>query len=282
MHVTELFVYPLKGAAPVRLTAAALDAFGIRHDRRWMVVDDDGCFITAREQPRLLQIETSFDGDVPVLSSPRAGELRLDAHTAAQSARPAGMRVRVWNDTVDAIDQGDAAAAFITNHLGFTARVMHMPATTLRQADRDYADAGDRVSFADGFPLLLVGQASLDELNARLAEPVPMQRFRPNVVVAGAAAHDEDEWRRIRIGAVECDVVKGCARCVVTTIDPATAVAAKEPLRTLATYRHAQGKVWFGQNLIHRGTSSVRVGDAVSVLARGEPRPSLTVATGQT
>ncbi|CAN5770713.1 MOSC domain-containing protein [soil metagenome] len=272
MQVTDLFVYPLKGAAPVRLTAASLDAFGIRHDRRWMVIDEAGRFVTAREQPCLLQIETTFDGDVPVLSSSRAGELRLESDAAAQSVVT---RVRVWQDTVDAIDQGDAASAFITRHLGFDARMVHMPDSTLRQADRACAEEGDRVSFADGFPLLLIGQASLDELNARLAVPVPMQRFRPNVVVAGAPAHDEDAWRRIRIGAVECDVVKGCARCVVTTIDPATAIAAKEPLRTLATYRHAEGQVWFGQNLIHRGTGAVRVGDTVSVLARGEPRPAL-------
>jgi uncharacterized protein len=160
----------------------------------------------------------------------------------------------------------------VSAHLDTDARLLFMPDTTMRQADLAYAEPGDRVSFADGFPLLLITQQSLDELNRRLTEPLSMLRFRPNVVVHGAAVpHEEDSWRSIRLGSVPCDVVKPCARCAVTTIDQATGIAGKEPLRTLAEYRRWDGKVWFGQNVVHRDTGMLRVGDEVEVLHRRAP-----------
>jgi uncharacterized protein len=271
MTVTELYVFPVKGAGPVPLRVARLDAFGIEHDRRWMIVDSAGRFITQRNAAELALLLTDLEPDALVLRSRRAGELRLPLQQPPSQRE----RVRVWNDDVDAVDTGRAAAAFLTVHLGFSARLLYMPDSTLRQADLAYARPGDRVSFADGFPLLLITQESLDELDHRLEKPVPMLRFRPNVVVAGAAPHAEDTWRRIRIGGVECDVVKPCARCVVTTIDPATATPGHEPLRTLATYRRWDGKVWFGQNVIHRSAGVLVVGDSVQVLEAGAARPLL-------
>jgi uncharacterized protein len=271
MTVTELYVFPVKGAGPVPLRVARLDAFGIEHDRRWMIVDSAGRFITQRNAAELALLHTDLEPDALVLRSHRAGELRLPLQQPPSQRE----RVRVWNDDVDAVDTGRPAAAFLTVHLGFPARLLYMPATTLRQADPAYAQPGDRVSFADGFPLLLITQESLDELDHRLEKPVPMLRFRPNVVVAGAAPHAEDTWRRIRIGEVDCDVVKPCARCVVTTIDPATAATGVEPLRTLATYRRWDGKVWFGQNVIHRAEGLITVGDSVQVLEAGAASPPL-------
>lgn len=277
MHISGLYVYPLKGAAGIALDAAELDDFGIRHDRRWMVVDADGSFITARRQPRLARVRTEVDDDALVLHVPgsdplRCGDAEGDGADAGEGRDAGGgagrVRVRVWDDEVDAVDAGDAAAARLTAWLGIRARLVRMPRSTVRQVALEYARPGDRVGFADAFPLLIIGQASLDELNRRLDEPVPMLRFRPNVVVAGARPHEEDEWTRIRAGAVECDVVKGCARCVVTTLDPATGVAGREPLRTLGAYRKRDGHVWFGQNAIHRGRGTIRIGDAVDVLAR--------------
>jgi uncharacterized protein len=271
--VTELYVYPVKGAAPIPLRVAALDAFGIEHDRRWMVVDDAGRFITQRNAPELALLQVELEPDTLVLRSYRAGEFRLPLQPTAPPAPPE--RVRVWEDEVDATGTGRAAAEFVSTHLGFAARLLYMPDTTLRQADRAYAQPGDRVSFADGFPLLLTTQASLDALDQRLEHPVPMLRFRPNIVVAGTSPHAEDTWRRIRIGEVECDVVKPCARCVVTTIDPATATPGAEPLRTLATYRRWDGKVWFGQNVIHRAGTVIMLGDAVVVRETGPAQPPL-------
>jgi uncharacterized protein len=272
--ITELYTYPVKGAAAVALDVARLDDFGVEHDRRWMIVDGAGEFITQRNQPRLAQLRVALEPGELVLRSRQAGEARLPLHPESGEA----VRVRVWADEVAGRDAGDAAAAFLRAHLGIAARMVHMPDSTVRQVDLDHGVAGDRVSFADGFPLLLITQGSLDELNGRLAEPVPMLRFRPNVVVAGAVPHAEDEWRRIRLGPVPCDVVKPCARCVVTTIDEATAVAGPEPLRALAAYRRWNGQVWFGQNVIHRGTGVLRVGDAVEVVAMGPARPPLTAS----
>jgi uncharacterized protein len=273
MRVTQLYVYPIKGAAGVPLTAARLDAFGIEHDRRWLVVDDAGEFITQRNAAGLGLLQPQLEPGSLVLRSARAGELRLPL--APASSGLARVRARVWDDEVEAEDAGAAAASYLRSHLGFGARLLYMPAATVRQVDLAYARPGDRVSFADGFPLLLLTQESLDALARRVGQPLPMLRFRPNIVVAGATPHAEDAWQRIRVGRIACDVVKPCARCVVTTLDPATAVGGDEPLRTLATYRRWQGKVWFGQNVIHRAQGAIAVGDGVEVLDAGPARPPL-------
>lgn len=272
MTVSELYVYPVKGAAGIALQRAQLDSFGIEHDRRWMIVDAAGAFLTQREHPVLALLRASLEPDALLLESEAGGSVRLPL-------RPQGderTRVRVWHDEVDAVDAGAEGADVVSRHLGFEARLVFMPEDVLRQADTTYARSGDRVSFADAFPLLLIGQASLDQLSMRVGEPLTMRRFRPNIVVAGAVPHAEDAWRRIRIGAVECDVVKPCARCAVTTVDPATGMTGREPLRTLATYRRVANKVFFGQNLIHRSTGTLRVGDEVTVLNVGTPRPDLS------
>jgi len=271
MTVTELYVYPLKGAAGIALTAARLDAFGIEHDRRWMIVDGDGEFITQREHPQLALLATAIEHDALVLAC-GAGTVRLPLQPGGGARRAA----RIWNDTVEAADAGDDAAALVSTHLGRDLRVVHMPDDVLRQVDTTYARSGDRASFVDGFPLLLIGQGSLDELSRRIGEPVSMRRFRPNVVVAGAVPHAEDAWRRITIGDVEMEVVKPCARCNVPTVDPGTGETGVEPLRTLARYRRVSNKVFFGQNVIHRGRGTIAVGDSVRVLHMATPRPDLS------
>jgi uncharacterized protein len=176
---------------------------------------------------------SALEPDALVLRSLLAGEARLPL----RPVEGVPVRVTVWHDEVDAMDAGDVAAAFLEAHLGFPARLVHMPESTHRQAPLSHARAGDRVSFADAFPLLLITQESLDRAGPPAGAPIPMARFRPNIVVAGASPHAEDSWRKIRIGTVRCDVVKPCDRCVVTTIDPATAEPGREPLRTLAGYR---------------------------------------------
>jgi uncharacterized protein len=264
MRISELHLYPVKGAAGIAVPSVALDDFGLHLDRRWMVITAAGEFVTQRSHPAMALLQTALEADALLLRSHHAGVVRLPL-------QPSGpvRSTRVWTDDVAAIDTGDEAAAFVSAHLDVEARLLFMPETTVRQADLDYAQPGDRVSFADGFPLLLITQQSLDELNRRLHEPLPMLRFRPNVVVDGAAApHDEDAWRSIRLGSVPCDVVKPCARCVVTTIDQATGIAGREPLHTLAEYRRWDGKVWFGQNVVHRASGVLRVGEAVEVLRR--------------
>lgn len=274
LTLSQLWIYPLKGGAGIAVDAWPLDGFGLKYDRRWMVVDESGSFITQRTDASLGRLHQSVTGRELIVRSERAGEIRLPLE-AVDTAAAERSRARVWLDDVDVIDCGSDAAAFISTHLERTARIVHMPDDSVRQVDPAYARAGDRVSFADGYPLLLIGAASLDDLNSRLIEPVEMSRFRPSIVVSGGAPFEEDTWRSIRVGSIVCDVVKPCGRCVVTTIDPVTGISGREPLRTLGGYRRWNGHVWFGQNVIHRGIGTLAVGDAAEVLERGAPEPPL-------
>ncbi len=172
----------------------------------------------------------------------------------------------IWGDRCEAQDGGEEAAAWFTGCLGFPARLVYMPESTFRRANPGYVAARRRVSFADAYPLLLIGSSSLVDLNQRMETALPMNRFRPNLVVSGSTPFDEDRWKQFRIGAVEFAVVKPCDRCVTTTIDQQTGVAGKEPLRTLATFRKWNGQVYFGQNVVHRQAGVLRVGQAVTVV----------------
>lgn len=269
MHVASLHLYPLKSCAPLDADVLDITPRGPAGDRRWVIVDGDGRFVTARQRAEVVSIR----------AFPAPSGLRLEAPGMPPLDVPfpppdaARITVSIWKDQVQAQACDPAADAWLTRLLGGMARLAHMDEAALRAVDPAYGAAGDVVSFADAYPLLVISQAALDGLNARLAHPVPMARFRPNLVVAGAAAHAEDGWRRVRIGDVEFDAVKPCTRCVFTTIDPATAQRDPdgEPLRTLATYRRATPEsgltgVTFGMNLIPRGQGRLRIGDAISVL----------------
>jgi uncharacterized protein YcbX len=263
--LAAIFVYPVKSAAGIALDAAELDAFGLRHDRRWLVVDPAGRFMTQRRHPRLALIRPTLGADTLTLDAPGMPALALPLAPPAAAAE----RVRIWSDDVAARSAGDDAARWVSAFLGTPCRLVYMPASTVRQVSLRHGKPGDRVAFQDAYPLLLLSEESLDALNARLAEPLPVNRFRPNLVIRGAGGpHAEDAWRRIRVGAIELDVVKPCARCTITTVDQATGCRdGKEPLRTLATYRRGpNGGVLFGMNAIHRARGTLRVGDAVEVL----------------
>jgi uncharacterized protein len=262
-RLTGLWVYPIKSIAGIPLNEAEIDAFGITFDRRWMVVDPSGVFISQREIPRLALLRPRIDGgaltitaaDHPPLSIP------LDAPSGPTQL------VTVWADTVAAREVPNTAP-WLTRVLGVHARLVHMHDDTVRPVDPRFANGTERVSFADGFPFLLISEGSLHTLNEKLATPLPMNRFRPNLVVDGVEPHAEDGWTRIQIGEITLDVVKPCARCVTTTVDQATAERSKEPLRTLATYRKVGSEVMFGQNVIHRTTGRLQVGDRVTVVSQ--------------
>jgi len=264
-RLSALHVYPVKSCAALSPATAMVEPRGLAGDRRWMIVDAQGGFVTGRQQPRLTLVQAQPDGAGLRLCAPGMPEVRVQAVTDPDRRA----EVVVWRSRVAALPADDAANDWISRFLGLSCRLVHMDAQAARPVDPQYARPGDEVSFADGFPLLLISQASLDGLNARLADPVPMLRFRPNLVVDGTVAHAEDGWKRIRVGSVDFDVVKPCTRCVFTTVDPATGRfdAAGEPLRTLGSYRRTPAGVTFGMNVIARGTGPVRVGDAVSVIA---------------
>ncbi len=262
--LTYLYRYPLKSAAPLPCEAAEVEARGLAHDRRWMAVDAHGSFLTARKYPRLTLIRAQPDGDWLMLEAP--GMPRLQLIPARDDRRE---DVVVWDSRVPALFAEGNAQAWISEFLGVPAQLVFMDAACLRSVDPKYSTPGDQVSFADGFPLLLISQTALDNLNAKLSVPIPMLRFRPNLVIDGTQAHAEDGWKRIRVGDIEFDIVKPCMRCTIPTIDVerGTFDPDGEPLRTLKTYRRTDKGVSFGQNLIPRGVGTLRIGDAVEVLA---------------
>jgi hypothetical protein len=227
-----------------------------------MLVDEAGRFLTQRQLPRMALIDTQLRADALIVRAASMPDLTVPLQADAGQA----IQTQIWQDSAPAYSAGNEAAAWLSEFLSTPVRLVSFPADHLRQVDETYAKKGDGTAFSDGFPFLLISQASLDELNSRLPEPVPMRRFRPNLVVSGTEAFAEDRWRRIRIGALSFRVVKPCSRCVITTIDPQTAKKGVEPLRTLATYRRQDGKVCFGQNLIHDGLGSLKIGDQVEVL----------------
>ena len=266
MHLSSLHVHPVKSCAALSFDEARVEDRGLADDRRWMIVDEAGKFLTGRQLPALVLLHATPLPNALRLAAPGAGEFAVPVPDAIAPRR----RVTVWKDDVDAADAGDAAAEWLSRFLGRAARLVHMDAASARPVSPTHAQPGDEVSFADAYPLLLISQASLDGLNARLAAPLPMSRFRPNLVVDGVATpHGEDAWRRLRIGAIEFEAVKPCTRCVFTTVDPARGEfdPSGEPLATLKTYRRSEAGITFGMNLIARGRGTLRVGDAVTVLA---------------
>jgi uncharacterized protein YcbX len=278
-RLADIRIFPVKSLAGDAQARAAVWPWGLAGDRRWMVVDPAGRFLSQRAHPRMALLHAALRDGALVLSAPGLAPLEV-----GQGAARAACLVRVWRDIVAAEDAGDAAAQWLGAALGVACRLVHLADPGARKLRAAYAaHAAEAVSFADGFPVLLASVDSLAEVNARLARPVPMLRFRPNLVVAGAAAWAEDGWRRIRIGEAVFRVAKPCDRCVITTRDPGTGLQpdGDEPLRTLATFRRdAGGGIMFGQNLVPERTGAIRVGDAVEVLEAGPPNVALRVAAG--
>jgi hypothetical protein len=264
IRVNSLFIYPVKSCGHVALDEAVVGATGFEFDRWWMVVGDDGRFLSQREYPRLAQVGVRMTEGRIVLQAPALSPLEI---ALENEARPVG-RVQVWDDECQAIDEGREAASWFSDFLGCSARLVRMADDDVRPLASSSAQPGDRVSFADAFPFLLISEASLQGLNHRLSVPVEMDRFRPNIVIEGCQEHAEDTWSRVRIGEVVFRIAKPCARCVVTTVDQETGERGLEPLRTLSTYRTDDGRVLFGQNLVHEGCGVVRAGDPVEILDR--------------
>lgn len=266
MHLSSLYRFPLKSATAEALEEACSDELGLIGDRRWMVVDaETGKFLTQRALPQMVQLQAKWDGDQALrLEAPTMDALRVEVPNQSEAERG----VVIWREALRAPDAGDAASVWLTRFLGRPCRLVFLPVANGIQVDQAYARPGDRTAFSDGFPFLLIGQASLDDLSARIGRPLDMRRFRPNLVVTGSEAYAEDSWRRIRIGAIEFRVVKPCSRCVIPTIDPLTAERSldREPLATLMTYRKGEGGVFFGQNLIAEQTGYLSVGMPVEVL----------------
>ena len=261
LRLTGINIFPVKSARGIELSESEVDGFGLRHDRRWMVVDQTGTFISQRSCPSMALVVPSIAGGALRITAPGMSplEIPLDPSITVTTT------VVVWDDVCSATWLGEDAAQWFSRFLGISCSLVYMSGDVVRPANPAFAPPGAKVSFTDGYPFLLISEESLSDLNGRLSHPLPMNRFRPNLVVAGGEPYGEDAWTGIQIGGLPLRVVKPCPRCVVTTTDQMTGERAKEPLRTLATYRKVNGEVMFGQNVVHEGTGRLRVGDRVIV-----------------
>jgi uncharacterized protein len=269
MHLSEINIYPVKSLKGISLTEAIVEDRGLRHDRRWMLVDAENRFMTQREFPVMARISIELDGDGFAASvDGRRIEIPLHAGTDRYAT------VKIWKSSVRSEIYPDEVNRWFSDALGIECRLVAMPEGSHRAVDPIYAVRRfkDEVSFADGYPFMLIGEASLADLNSRLENPVPMNRFRPNFVVSGSKPFAEDDWRIIRIGSTVFHVVKPCERCVIPTIDQVKGEkTGKEPIRTLSIYRTKNKAVLFGQNLIaEEAGGTIHIGDTVEVLERAK------------
>ena len=265
--LSDLYIYPVKSLGGIRLTEATVEPRGLRHDRRWLVVDERNRFMTQRQTATMahLKVAPAYNGFL--LSHQQRPEL-LPLYVPFTATPEKTLFVTIWDDMVFAWRAKPECDEWLSEALGQPAKLVYMSDMVRRDVEPEHNPEGQLVSFADGYPFLLIGQESLQELNTRLAEPVGMDRFRPNLVFSGGEAFAEDTWEHFRIGEVQFRTVRGCGRCVLTTIDPHTAQkdAQGEPLRTLATYRAEGSKVLFGQNVTGPGSGTLRIGDPLSLL----------------
>jgi uncharacterized protein YcbX len=268
LFLSALFVYPIKSCRGTALPAAELTAAGLRHDREWLVVTPEGRFLTQREIPRLACIVPSVTTDALWVEAPGMPPLAVPLADAA--SRPT-LEVTVWRDRCLARDEGPDAARWFSEALGRPVRLVRFDPARRRSTDPEWSRGLDGESrFSDGYPLLVLSQASLDGLNARLPQALPVDRFRPNLLIDGCAAHAEDGWRGLRAGAAQIALVKPCTRCVITTTHQQTGeVDGEEPLRTLRSYRwdaRLRG-ITFGQN----GIVAAGRGEVLATGMRIEP-----------
>lgn len=262
--IQDLYIYPIKSLAGIRLSEAKVEERGFEHDRRWMLIDDEGQFLSQRTFPIMALIRVEIGADM--LSVHHISKPDELIHIPFDMEGSEITSVTVWDDEMPARLVSSDFDAWFSDKLKMKVRLVKMPLSTERKVDPKYAVNRESVSFADGMPYLLIGQKSLANLNSRMEVPVPMNRFRPNVVFSGGEAFAEDSWGKIQIGELDFQVVKPCARCVMTTVDQETSIKATEPLKTLATYRKVGNKVLFGQNMVALTRGVIKVGDEIKMV----------------
>ena len=266
MQLSEMWFYPIKSCRGIALESAQLDAFGLVGDRRWMLVDSNGHMVTQREcaQMCLIQVELGVDSLLPglVVHAPSMPSLVISPPNGKQR-----LQVQVWQDVCQAWLLEESVHQWFSEFLQRDVRLVWFPEEGQRQVDLAYARPGEQVAFADGFPLLLIAQASLDDLNSRLESPIEMARFRPNLVVSGCDAFEEDRHNAIQIGELIFPIVKPCARCSMPTIDLNTAKRGREPTNTMSHYRKREGELFFGQNLLAPNLGRLQLGMSAKWLA---------------
>ncbi len=268
LQLSEIWIYPIKSLGGISMNQSKVTQRGLENDRRWMLVDEEGLFITQRKHPELVLFQTQIEGDFLKIVHKRVESDVLKISLSADDAKTKRkFPVTVWEDVVEAQEVSAEANIWFSERLGFEVKLVHMPDESLRKVDPEFAVTTDDItSFSDGFPFLIIGQASLDDLNSRLENAVNIKRFRPNFVFTGGQAYEEESWQAFSIGNLNFFGVKPCGRCIITTVNPEIGVfEGKEPLRTLSHYRKVGNKVLFGQNVIAKNQGVLRCGDLIKV-----------------
>lgn len=262
--VQDLYIYPIKSLGGIRLTEAKVEERGFELDRRWMIIDECGTFISQRTFPlmAMLRVEIGVNALSVFHVSAPSDKIYIPYNVEHSEVK----NVKIWDDEVSAKFVNSEIDDWFSTSLNMKVRLVKMPVSTERKVDPTYAVNNESVSFADGMPYLLIGQNSLEDLNSRLETPVPMNRFRPNIVFSGGTPFAEDIWKRIQIGEIDFQVVKPCARCVMITIEQDTGSKGVEPLKTLTSYRKAGNKILFGQNMVALTNGMIKVGDEVKLM----------------
>jgi uncharacterized protein YcbX len=269
--LSGIYIYPVKSLAGISASHWPVTETGLLHDRKWMLIDSNQQFLSQRKMPRMALIKTALTENDLILSAPDMENLVLPLMPADGEI----INSTIWHDQCDALSVSSEADRWLSRFLNTDCRLVYQPDDVVRQVDPDYAHATDQVSFADGFPFLIISENSLVSLNHEMGLDLPMARFRPNLVIAGCPAYAEDSWREIRIGSIDFRLPKACSRCSVPTIDPETAQTGKEPLTTLNRVRNWQNKVYFGQNALHDQCGVLSIGDIVQVKLTGPNQPPI-------
>lgn len=264
--VSSLFIYPIKSCRGIAVSTLRFERRGPAFDRRWMLVNAQGDAITQRQNPRLALIETHLSSGLLEVRAPKQQPLSIEP--APETAR---RPVRVWSFEGEALDTGDRAAAWFSEAIGEACRLVEFAPDVQRRVSQRYTDLKSEIAFADGYPALLISLESLSELNRRLETPVPMNRYRPNIVVRDCRPFEEDTWQTLEGSDLRLEVVKPCDRCKITTIDQSRLKMSKEPLRTLATFRKTPRGVLFGQNCVHHAPGTLNVGESLRATYRSKP-----------
>lgn len=262
IKVTELNIYPIKGTMGTSLPELVINDTGPKNDRRWVIIDETGKFISQRTHPSLAIVKSEVVEEKLKLIIPHMEPILIDTCNEGDM-----LEAVIWKDTCHVIEQSKQASQALSDYLKIPCKLVGLAKNTIRPVNPKYTVTDkDRILFADGFPFLITSQTSLNDLNSKLSEAVPMNRFRPNIVVEGLTPYEEDNWKRLHIGNVFFEAVKPCSRCIVITVDQLTGVKGKEPLKTLAKYRNSEKGIMFGMNLIHCNEGVIKVGDNLEVI----------------
>jgi uncharacterized protein YcbX len=270
LQLSEIWIYPIKSLGGISLKEAKITDRGLEHDRRWLLVDENGLFLSQRECSELALFQPEINGNSLIITHRIKQEVVHISLNQTFSKATSKTNVKVWDDTIEAHEVDEEISNWFSKMLDCSVRLVYMPEESHRKVEPDFSKTGNEInSFSDGFPFLLIGQSSLDDLNSRLKQAVSMNRFRPNFVFVNGDAYEEEAWDEFKIGQVTFYGVKPCGRCVITTIDQELGVkSGKDPLFTLSKYKKIGDRVIFGQNLISTQLGEVRIGDEIIILNR--------------